>query len=307
MLSSTWNTYREDLHRRQNLFSGMSRLILSLARVPQSKIGSFRFNNDGTVTLANRPLSCCTIILENNGATRVTQRNETYACTEAWTSDMLTLHDNRFLNQRNAVFNTTDCHSQMAVKTLLRTFSHHFIWREYRNGPFLLQFTDFHASNLLVDEEWNITGLIDLEWICSYPVEMLDVPYWLTGQGIDELVGEQLVEYSQVREEFTRIFEKEERALAYKIHGLSLAVMIRDMWASKGIWFWHSLSSINAMYQLFEKHLGPSFGGDISDRDAETIARFWCGRSPDVVSRKLEETIEYEQDLQRVFAGEETV
>ncbi|KAJ0127283.1 Uncharacterized protein HZ326_29615 [Fusarium oxysporum f. sp. albedinis] len=52
-----------------------------------------------------------------------------------------------------------------------------------------LQFTDLHASNIFVDEEWNVTCFVDLEWISALPVEMLAVPYWLTGCKIDEIEG----------------------------------------------------------------------------------------------------------------------
>jgi hypothetical protein len=90
------------------------------------------------------------------------QRNDTYTCTDAFASDMITFHDNRFLSQPNAVFSDRDCRAQMAVKTLLRTLPHHFINRERRSGPFVHQFTDFHASNIFVDKEWNITSLIGL-------------------------------------------------------------------------------------------------------------------------------------------------
>jgi hypothetical protein len=34
---------------------------------------------------------------------------------------------------------------------------------QHRHGPFPLQLTDLHASNIFVDEDWNITCLIDLE------------------------------------------------------------------------------------------------------------------------------------------------
>lgn len=115
---------------------------------------------------------------------------------------MITFHDNRLLSNPNAVYDAGDCRSQMAQRTLLRALSHHYIRREHRNGPFLLQLTDLHASNIFVDEEWNITCLIDLEWICALPVEMLAAPYWLTGCGIDEIEEERFDEFSKVRQEF---------------------------------------------------------------------------------------------------------
>ncbi|KAK4142554.1 uncharacterized protein C8A04DRAFT_29831 [Dichotomopilus funicola] len=102
---------------------------------------------------------------------------------------MLALHDGSFLAHRDAVFDAADCRGQMAARALLRTVSHFYISPERRAGPFHVQMTDVHASNILVDDDWNITCLIDLEWICSLPADMISVPYWLTGRGIDELVG----------------------------------------------------------------------------------------------------------------------
>lgn len=43
-------------------------------------------------------------------------------------------------------------------------------------GPFILQFTDLHASNIFVGADWNITGIIDLDFICSLPHDMLCMP-----------------------------------------------------------------------------------------------------------------------------------
>ncbi|KAJ4300568.1 hypothetical protein N0V88_003247 [Collariella sp. IMI 366227] len=42
-------------------------------------------------------------------------------------------------------------------------------------------------SNIFIDENWHITALIDLEWTCALPVEMLHPPFWLTGQAIDRI------------------------------------------------------------------------------------------------------------------------
>lgn len=159
MLSDTWDRHRSDLVRRQKLFRGMARLILSLARIPQPRIGSFQFHNNGTITLSNRPLPCSIIILENEGAPRTISRNETYTCVEPFVADILTFHDNFLLSNLNAAHSTEDCLGQMAAKTMLRALSHHYIQPESRHGPFRLQLTDFHASNIFVDKDWNITCL----------------------------------------------------------------------------------------------------------------------------------------------------
>ncbi|KAG9253824.1 uncharacterized protein F5Z01DRAFT_681780 [Emericellopsis atlantica] len=302
MLSTTFHTYRDNKDYRARLFRGMSRTMLSLARIPQQRIGSFQFHDDGTITLTNRPLSCSTMILENDGAPRTMQRDETLSCTDAYASDLLTFHDRRFLSQPHAAHDESDCRAQMAAKALLRVESHNHIRRELRDGPFVLQLTDFHASNILVDEQWNITGLIDLEWICALPAEMLSVPYWLTGCSIDGIEDEKYDQYDEVRREFMEIFtEEEEAAQGRTQHGISLSNIMRDMWDSKGVWFWHCLSSINAMYFLPESHLLPP---DFLTLEAESIvSRLWCRDSEDVVRRKIADKQAYDDELRKLFGS----
>ena len=75
MLSETLRDYREtDASRVENLTRGISRIMLSLAKKAQSSIGSLRFNDDTSVTLANRPLLCTSSILESEGAPKVLGR-----------------------------------------------------------------------------------------------------------------------------------------------------------------------------------------------------------------------------------------
>lgn len=177
--------------------------MLSLARLPLPRIGAFQFNANGTITLTNRRLTCSIVLLENDGAPRTMQPNETYHCTDAFASDLLTFHDQRFLHQPNAAYSDEDCRGQMAVKTLLRVFVHRYISPERRCDPFLLQLTDLHASNIFVDDDWNVACLLDSEWLCALPAEMLSVPYWLTGCSIDGILQEERYEeFSKVQQEF---------------------------------------------------------------------------------------------------------
>lgn len=303
MLADSFDANREDEARRQTLFRGMSRILLSLARIPQAQIGSFQFHNNGTITLTNRPLSCSMMILENDDAKRTIQKNTTFKCTDSFVSEMLTFHDHRFLSQPNAVYSESDCRGQMAVKALLRILSPFYIKRELRNGPFLLQLTDFHASNILVDKDWNITALLDLEWICALPAEMLDVPYWLTGCAIDQIKGENLDQFARVQREFMRIFKEEEQAAQSKAkHGVNLSQVMQDTCDSKGVWFWHCLSSVNAMYFLLETHLYPP---NFLSIEAETfLSRFWCRDSEEVVQKKVADKQAYDDQVRSMFVNE---
>jgi hypothetical protein len=151
MLSSTWEKHRNDPMQRQNLFQGISCLILSLAHIPQHQIGSFQFHTNEIITLTNRPLPCSVIILENDSTPRTIQKNKTYTYTKPFVADMLILHKNSFLSNQNAVYNAKDYRGQMAAGALLRMLSHYYVKRERRNGPFYLQLANFHTSNIFVN------------------------------------------------------------------------------------------------------------------------------------------------------------
>ncbi|RSM04272.1 hypothetical protein CDV31_010131 [Fusarium ambrosium] len=299
MLSITWDKRRSEPQYRERLFRGLARVILSLARIPQPRIGSLRFNNNCSVTLTNRPLTHQMVMLENEGIPRTMGTTDTYPSAELYVTDMLTFYDNCLLSNPNAVFDDEDCREKMAVKTLLRALSHRFIRRETRNGPFILQLTDLHASNVFVDDEWNLVCLVDLEWICALPSEMLAVPCWLTGHGVDELEGELLEEFEEMRLEFMRFFEEEEQELVSR-HSLSLANIMDETWTSKGVWFWHCIKSLHAMTSLARAHICPQFSTCLTSV-AEILSKFWCVDSHRMVEKKVTDLQRYEEDLRHCF------
>lgn len=300
MLSKTWKTHLQDEDHRQRLFRDMSRIILSLARIPQPRIGSFEIHNDGTITLTNRPLHCSAVILENCGALGTIQKNDTYTCTEAFVSDMVTLHDRYLLKEPNAILSEEDCCRQMAANTALRAVSHRYIKREYRNGPFLLQLTDLHQSNIFVDSNWNVTSLIDLDWTCACPAEMLDVPYWLTDCGIDGISGEGYDAFRQARGDFLQILEHEERNTRLG-HAIPISKVMHDMWASKGVWFWHSLTSVNNVCTtLLDDHLYPPRTTDDTSEIETVVSRLWCEDPNGFIQGKLKDRQEYVEKVERL-------
>ncbi|KAF5248946.1 hypothetical protein FANTH_5649 [Fusarium anthophilum] len=298
MLSNTWSRHFRDLDRRERLFRGIARAMLSLARVPQPRIGSFQFHDDCYVRLTNRPLTCSMMIFENDGTRRAIERTETYSCTESFASDMISYHDNHFISQRN-VGDEVDCRDGMAMRTLLRGLSCKYLKKEFRNGPFALQFTDLHASNIFVDDDWNVTCLLDLEWISALPVEMLAAPYWVTNRKIDEVAEkEHFKEFNEVRQQFMRVFEEEE---AKAESDTSLSRVMQETWNSKAFWFWHCVKSVDAMYWLMQDQICPQFGTKWEPSISKELSKFWCEDSLKMVGKKVNEYKGYREELRDVF------
>ncbi|KAI9163527.1 hypothetical protein HJFPF1_05144 [Paramyrothecium foliicola] len=298
MLCNTMAEHKEDPERRQNLFRGLTRIMLSLARIPQPRIGSFRFHHDGTVSLSNRYLSCSLALMERDGVPRTTEPDDLHCCTESLVSDMLEMQNRRFLTQPNAVLDEDSCHRHMAVLTLLRAVSRRYIKRDRRCGPYLLHLTDLNSSNIFVDDEWNVKHLVDLQWICAAPAEMLDVPWWLTGLPIDEIVLGNEVAFDKVRREFMDVLKTEEQEMKME-HDIPIYETMQETWDSKGWWFWHCLTSGEIMSDLFEDHLCPS--GPVTNSTWRVVSEHWGVGRGEVVRRKVADKEEYDDVLEDVF------
>lgn len=56
MLSQTWENHFQDQSRRANLLRGLSQALVTLAKIPHPKIGSWTIDDRGALSLTNRPL-----------------------------------------------------------------------------------------------------------------------------------------------------------------------------------------------------------------------------------------------------------
>ena len=127
MLSDSFDLYMGNQQRMNNFLRGLAQVVLCLARLPQPRIGSYIFNNDGTIILANRPLTVTIALLERDGASRAIDEHTTYTSVEPYVTDVLTYHDNRFREQPNAVNNEYDGVNQMTTSVLMRALAHQYL------------------------------------------------------------------------------------------------------------------------------------------------------------------------------------
>ncbi|KAL4885637.1 hypothetical protein BJY04DRAFT_214427 [Aspergillus karnatakaensis] len=207
-LSNTWLKGQHDPKLRANLFRDLSRILLNMTRVPVPEIGSFIIDNDGFLRLANRPLSMVLQQLENEEIPADIPRDYTYSTLDSYVVDLLGVHDNRFRFQPNAINHLGDCAYQLSMLTTMRTIFQSIFSRTFRRGPFVFVLTDLHQSNIFVDAAWHITCLVDLEWACTQPVEMLGPPYWLLSKGVDQTTT---AEYDPIGREFMEVLSTQEQ------------------------------------------------------------------------------------------------
>ncbi|KAK6385475.1 hypothetical protein LTS17_001043 [Exophiala oligosperma] len=296
MLSTTWDTLSSDSKRMTNFFRDLSRILLSLTRRPLSHIGSLTIDNDGVVSLANRPLSIIIPEAENDSCPPVVNCNYTYGTVEPYILDLFKYHDNRIRHQPNSVISRDDAVDQMEALTLMRACLPDFVTPDSRSGPFYVTLTDLHQSNIFVDDDWHIKSIIDLEWVCSRPIGMLRPLLWLTGQAIDCLVNEKLTDLKIALDKFFFILEEEEKQSLHPC-SISVANTFRENWATGRIWYFRALDSLTGLYGVFLNHIEPMFASDIT----RAAARYWHPDAEDIVRTRIKDKLEYDVRLRQAF------
>lgn len=305
MLSNSWNTLRHDQTRRSNLFHGLARIMLSLNKCPLPRIGSFTLNNQGFLTLTNRPLTLRLQSLENEGIPTSISKSSTYSAVDLYLLDLLRCHNNRIQYQPNSIHSQTDGEQQLAALTMMRAILQQFTSLDYRYGPFVFTLTDIHQSNIFVDDEWHITSLIDLEWACALPIELQCPPYWISGRAVDCIEhGEPLETFRQIIAEYFDAFEQEERDMVGTLYQTPI---MRRCWDTGSFWYFHALNSPKGLYQLFNEHIQPLFHPEHNEMSIfdKVVAHYWSIGAAEVIQRKIKEEKEYKDRLREAFATNE--
>ncbi|KKZ63773.1 hypothetical protein EMCG_01877 [[Emmonsia] crescens] len=301
MLSNTWFEKQDDAKLRSNFYRGLSRIFLSLARTPLPKIGSFVIDNNGFLRLTNRPLSIGIQDLENEEISTDMPRDYTYSTVDSYVVDTLSFHDSRIQHQPNAINDLGDYIYQTSALAAMRAIFPLFFRRDLRRGPFTFMLTDLHQSNIFVDENWHITSLVDMEWACSLPIEMVQPPHWLTNKGVDQIVSE---EYNEARMEFMNILiAEEERSGDSTTNMPKLSAIMNQAWETGAFWFGLALSSPTGLFSLFGKKIQPRLTKKCPDHDAfhEIMPWYWAQDTVSILTRKLADRKNYDARLRQEF------
>lgn len=308
LLSEHWagQDHQHDRQRRASFFRDLSRIILSLARFPFPRIGSLILDHGGIVQLGNRPLNFRLQQLENKGVPTDIDRDTTYSSTEKYFSSLLSCHDNRILYQANSILSRSDGTTQLAVLAAMRALLSHYATPRFRDGPFFLSLIDVHPNNVFVDADWRIKSLIDLEWACVRPVEMVLAPVWVTGKRVDQLPpGEHLDEYHIILEEFFDAFDREQTS-NFPLQDASLTTdLMRKGFETGHFWFFHALDNPKVACNLFFQHILSIFSSSIRENNVaefkEYLVQLWDKDSEEIIEKKLRDRKLYESKLRNMF------
>lgn len=303
MLSDTWEDGRHNDKLRTNLFRGLSRIMIALTRTPLPKIGSFVLDDTGHLSLSNRPLTLQIQLLENEHIPVDMPRHITHSTADSYINDIFSFHESRLRHQPNAVNSLQDGFYQTCALMVMRSVWPCFFRRDLLRGPFFLNLTDLHQSNIFVDDSWNIKCLVDLEWACSRPVEMIHPPYWLASQPIAMI---NIDTYQTVHREFMEVLKEEEDMSAPGQQPfVQLHSILQQGWERGTFWCSLALNTPMALFKIFYDHIQPRFSKTHMDDEAFWLItmRYWTPDAFKFIDDKLKDKEKYDKCLREAFEG----
>ena len=305
MLSETWEEKRHDDKLQENLQRGLARIMLSLASIPLPRIGSFRFDDSGYLHLDNRPLSVHFTVQENEGILSEVSRDTTFSTVNDFVLHHIAAFDNQLLQQPNSITSHDDAWYQMTSLAAAKSVFSQFFRAELCKGPFTFMLTDLHRSNIFVDEHWNITCIIDLEFAGSRPLEFLQTPYWLGGELIDEIKP---TEFEAIHNKFLTYLKIEEQLRSRKGPWV-LSSIIHQAWENGTFWITLAIRDSVAFTEIFYDRILPGFLSvaleEAKKVDYAFFARFWRPNIAQIIDQKMKDRDRYLENLAAAFADDE--
>ncbi|KAG6004919.1 hypothetical protein E4U43_000661 [Claviceps pusilla] len=302
MLSETWDEKYKDVRLQENVQRSLARIMLSLASVSLPRIGSFRLDNKGYLHLDHRPLAVQFTMHENEGIPLDISRKTTFSRVDDFVQSHLAAFDNRLLHQPNGIRSYDDACYQMTALAVARTVLPQAFRRDLNTGPFVYGLTDTHRSNIFVDEDWNITCMIDLEYACSLPIEFIQPPYWLDGGLIDQIDS---VGYAPKHDEFLKHVRHEEQLQNSQRRGEQLSSIMEQSWNNGTFWATLALSHAIAFEGiLLDQLLVHYFSftmNELPELNHTLLARLWRRNISSIIDRKLQDTEKYREKLKEAF------
>ncbi|OBT81817.1 hypothetical protein VE02_09156 [Pseudogymnoascus sp. 03VT05] len=231
-------------------------------------IGSLSLNDDDTWSIGSGPLTLNSNELARCGDVHVEPR--IYSTTSDYLLDIAEQNIIHLEKQRNSITSSSDARQKYTARHLFRAAAPSFVSRRYNQGPFKLFCDDFRPGNILVDDSFKITGIIDWKWCYAAPFQFTySPPRWLLLKEPaywNDLLGT----YLSKLEIFIRILEEQEHhrhAVSGKNADPSLSSLMRRSIADNTFWFHEAARDSFALDRIYWSRLDSFCYGPIRDQN----------------------------------------
>lgn len=287
-------------------YSQMADVLLQLSRPSFAQIGSLEELEDGSWSVTDRPLTFNMNELVSVGNFPPSKLPSTvFRSSSSYFSALADLNIDHLSTQRNdAISSAEDCRRKYVARYLFRKLISEgrvFSTLESGSKPFKLFCDDLRPSNVLVDDECRITGVIDWEFSYAAPAEYTySPPWWLLIEAPEKWPGG-ISDWVKVYEPRLRLFlealeEREDIMIrdSTLIEGQRLSPRMKTSWESGEFWVSYAIRKSWAFDAIFwdQINTNPKFFKDssgyekglklLSDEERDGMEEF--------VRRKLKES-----------------
>ncbi|KAK2597439.1 hypothetical protein QQS21_005987 [Conoideocrella luteorostrata] len=172
------------------LYRQMANIILQLSTLSFSHIGSLVQNKDETFSVSGRPLiQNMNSLVEFASVTPSLLPSQQYCTSSEWYTAMADMHLAQIVFQHNdAVLDEEDVRDKYVARQLFRrlassgklAFGFNPEQQHYHEPMFRLYSEDLRPSNVLIDQDLRVVGVIDWEFAYAAPAQFsIDPPWWL--------------------------------------------------------------------------------------------------------------------------------
>ncbi|KAF5558995.1 kinase [Fusarium mexicanum] len=275
------------------LYAQMANILLQLSSLSFPRIGSLVEDEEGHISISGRPLmQNMNSILDLTGSpsSLLPAKDQPFATSTEWYSAMADMNLIQLaFQQNNAVEDEDDARDKYVARQLFRNLASEgrLEVRSSKEGRnhFRLFSEDLRPSNVLIDKDFKVVGVIDWEFAYAAPAEFsFDPPWWLLLKYPEYWPGgyEQWMKAYEPRfRTFISVLQDEERKLhsgkdigdslenpqVSKNATFSFSQQMRESWESKEWMIRYVARNSWAFDFVFWRYLDPMFFGDNDDGD----------------------------------------
>ncbi|KAI0550520.1 phosphotransferase family protein [Xylaria curta] len=266
------------------LYRQMANIVLQLSTLTFPRIGSLVEDDDGQFSASGRPLiQNMNHLIEFTDMPPTLLPSQTYLTSDEWYSALVDMHLAQLVFQHNdAVIDEDDARDKYVARQLFRRLASKgqlLTKDDDGNKPamFPLYSSDLRPSNVLIDKDLKVVGVIDWEFAYAAPPQFsFDPPWWLLLKSPEEWDGAYtpwMEAYEPRLETFLRLLEEEEKKLwdgsGSEPANLSvpLSQRMRDSWKRKTWMVSYAARNSWEFDGLFWRFLDPMYFGPNEEAD----------------------------------------
>jgi hypothetical protein len=291
--------------QRAHLYGQLADILIQLRLQEFDHIGSLTLDehDKSWIFADNRPLTIDINDHQIGGldAASIVGPQRTHTSTIDYVYTLMQLVFNQFHLQRNSIYHEEDARRHVYGLRKFHDLLMGWVRPEYNNGPFILMHGDFRRSNIMVDQNLNITAVIDWEWSRTTPVQLFMPPAWLRGCEVDGLLSFRGIRYMDELSKFRNIVKTMEEN-HYRPENEGRRVPLSKLWSGidygANFFIAHALLRFDVLGDIYWDDLDRRYHG----RDPEgRVKSFYEAQATKdlvvVVERKLQELEIYKKEL----------